>query len=235
MEKILVFDIWGDYGHFRKIYTTASPLTYSIPTRTALTGLIGAIAGLDKESYLSYSSRKKEQIAVGLLNPVKKVRISENLLKTAGGFKDMNVISDRKPTRFEFLKEPSFRVYFTHSDKELYEKVKSLVSEHKCIYTPCLGLSELIANFSYRGEYDYETISSGEKAVLNTAITESNLNKIDFQNGMEYISERQPLEMDEDRCVLEYDNVIFERRAREISASVKEYQRLENGENIVFL
>ncbi|MFB3896899.1 MAG: CRISPR-associated protein Cas5, partial [bacterium] len=29
--KILVFDIWGDLGHFRKFYTTTSPLSFSFP------------------------------------------------------------------------------------------------------------------------------------------------------------------------------------------------------------
>jgi len=235
MDKLLVFDVWGDYGHFRKIYTTTSPLTYSIPTRTSLTGLIGAIAGLDKESYLSYSSKDKEKIAVGLNNQVNKVRMAENLIKTESDFKKMNRIHNRTQIRFEFLKEPSFKVYFTHSDKKFYEKVKSLLSEHKCVYTPCLGLSELIANFRYEGEFDYETINSGEEAVFNTAIPESKLNKIDFQDGLEYISEKQPIEMDEDRCVLEYDNVIFERRAKSISASLKDYCLLNNGDNIVFL
>jgi len=235
MDKILVFDIWGDYGHFKKIYTTTSPLTYSIPTRTSLTGLIGAIAGLGKDSYLSYSSKEKEKIAVGLNNQVKKVRLAENLIKTSGGFGDMSNIKNRTQVRFELLKDPSFRIYFTHSDNKLYTKVKSLLSEHKCIYTPCLGLSELIANFKYIGEFDYELNKSGDVTDIKTAIPESRIINVNFQQDLEYISEKQPLEMDEDRCVTEYDNVIFERRAKPVSASVTEYCKLSNGDNIVFL
>ena len=49
MSKIIIFDIWGDYAHFKKPYTTTSPLTYSIPSRTALTGIIGAIMGIRKD------------------------------------------------------------------------------------------------------------------------------------------------------------------------------------------
>ncbi|WP_169743625.1 type I-B CRISPR-associated protein Cas5b [Methanolacinia paynteri] len=235
MDKILAFDIWGDYGHFRKIYTTTSPLTYSVPTRTSLTGVIGAIAGLDKESYLSVSSKEDEKIAVGLNNAVKKVRLAENLIKTAGGFGDMNEIKARTQIRFELLKDPSFRVYFTHSDDELYTKVKSLLSDHKCVYTPCLGLSEFIANFSYIGEFEYEPVRSGDIAEIRTVIPESKVKMVDFQDDLEYISEKQPLEMDEERCVTEYDNVIFERRAQPVSASVTEFCRLSSGDNIVFL
>ena len=50
--KCLVFDIKGDYGHFKKYYTTSSPLTFSIPPRTTVSGMIGALIGLDKEEYL---------------------------------------------------------------------------------------------------------------------------------------------------------------------------------------
>lgn len=49
MDKMLVFDVWGDYAHFRRFYTTTSPLSFPIPPRTALCGLIGAIIGLEKE------------------------------------------------------------------------------------------------------------------------------------------------------------------------------------------
>ena len=48
-KEILIFDISSEYGHFRKFNTTTSPLTYSIPTRTAVVGIIGAILGLERE------------------------------------------------------------------------------------------------------------------------------------------------------------------------------------------
>src|SRR3972149_5978418 len=84
MEKLLVFDVWGDYGHFRKFYTTSSPLTFSIPPRTSLCGLLGSVVGLGKEEYLNHFSKKDAQIALRLLNPVKKTRLGINLINTKG-------------------------------------------------------------------------------------------------------------------------------------------------------
>ena len=46
--KILVFDIWGDYAHFKKIYATTSALTYVIPTKPSIYGYIGSIVGREK-------------------------------------------------------------------------------------------------------------------------------------------------------------------------------------------
>ena len=82
MDKILVFDVWGEYAHFRKYYTTTSPLSFSIPPRTAISGLMGAIIGLSKDEYLKYFSKEQAQIAVRILNPIKKVRLAENLINT---------------------------------------------------------------------------------------------------------------------------------------------------------
>ncbi len=95
MTRVLVFEVWGEYGHFRKHYTTTSPLTFSIPSRTALTGLIGAIIGLPKEEYLGYFRRKRAQIGVRLMAPVKKVRFSENLIDTKKAGPMMNEIKVR--------------------------------------------------------------------------------------------------------------------------------------------
>ena len=46
--KVLVFDIWADYGHFRKFYTTTSPLTFSFPAPSTIAGILGAIYGAGK-------------------------------------------------------------------------------------------------------------------------------------------------------------------------------------------
>ena len=72
VDQVLVFDIWGEYAHFRKYYTTTSPLSYSLPTRTALTGLIGAITGFKKDEYLKHFTKDQAFIAVRLLKPIKK-------------------------------------------------------------------------------------------------------------------------------------------------------------------
>ena len=80
MSKVIVFDIWGNYAHFRKPYTTTSPLTYSIPSRTVLTGIIGAIMGIEKgknNEILNYSNCN---LSLKILNPIKKVLINQNLI-----------------------------------------------------------------------------------------------------------------------------------------------------------
>ncbi|WP_407282739.1 type I-B CRISPR-associated protein Cas5b [Methanolobus sp. WCC1] len=238
MDKVLAFDVWGEYAHFRKYYTTTSPLTFSIPPRTAICGLIAAIIGIDKTEYLSYFSKDKADIAVKLLSPVKKVRLSENLIDTKTALV-MSKIKNRTQIRFELLKDARFRIYFSHKEAELYEKLHSYLTQHQSFYTPCLGLSEHIANFAFVGEFSSELKNGTEDFVrIDSAIPvkqNSNL-KIRFdENGGEYFHETLPIEMAEDRTVLEYSKVAFERNGQPIIAKFDTYWELDNGERIVFL
>lgn len=235
--KVLVFDVWGQYAHFRKYYTTTSPLTFSVPPRTAICGLVAAIAGLDKDEYLKHFTKDKADIAVRIVTPIKKVRLSENLIDTKNA-PMMSKIKNRTQIRFELLKDAKFRVYLNHKENELFNKLADYLANHKCVYTPCLGLSEHIANFSFVGEFECEVKSETENFVKIDSVIPirpgSNL-KIDFQNGGEYFHETLPIEMEEDRTLREYCKVVFERNGAPIFAKSDQYWLLENGEKIVFL
>lgn len=234
MDKVLVFNIWGEYAHFRKYYTTTSPLSYSIPPRTAVTGFIGAILGLGKEKYLKHFTKKQAFIAVRLLNPIKKVRISENLIDTEN-VKRMHLIKNRTQIRFEFIKDPKYRLYFYHTDEGLYALTKNLLADHKSIYTPYLGISEHIANFEFIGEMNIQKSFSEDFVKVDSVIPEDPTNKIGFETNLEYFSETMPIEMDFDRTVVEYKNIMFERNGHRIKAKLKEFWELDNGERIVFM
>lgn len=244
-DKILVFDVWADYAHFRKFYTTTSPLTFSFPPRTALCGLIGAIVGLEKEEnkYLDFFSFRESFIGVRIINPIKKVMIAQNLIHTkdARGL-GMNLITKRTQIRFEFLKSPKFRIYFAYAGKE--EKLKNLkqnLFEHKSVYTPVLGLSENIADFKFIDEFDFETIQSNEYVPIQTVIPLGQVSDdygTKFDYNAEYFSERHALMLTTERIVIKYDDILFERNGKPIEIKLKEnYFELQNDgkDKIVFI
>ncbi len=235
MDKVLAFDIWGDYAHFKKHYTTTSPLTFSIPPRTTLCGLLAAIIGLDKTEYLRHFSDKDASIAVQLLNDVKKTTLAENLIDTKKAGRLMNRIKQRTQIRFEFLKDPKYRIFVHHKDISIYLKLKEMLEAHKTVYTPCLGLSELLANFKYEKEYSVETVETESETEILTALPKKNLIELIFQEGYEYLSETMPRNMLPDRTVTEYMPVIFERKHKSLKARVNQFVRLENDEAITFL
>ena len=237
MDSVLVFDVWGEYGHFRKYYTTTSPLTFAVPPRTALTGLIAGIIGLEKNEYLKHFSKQNAHIAVKILSPTKKVRFSENLIDTKTA-ELMGRIKNRTQIRFEFLKNPKFRIYFHHTDAALYRRTREFLEQHKCVYTPCLGLSEHIANFIFVGEFGCTEIKENKVSVpINSIIPlpDEFTVKIDFKEPGEYFSEILPVEMDANRTLLEYCKTLYERNGKPIQAGVESFWKLENHENIIFL
>ena len=156
--KILAFDIWSDFGHFRKIETTTSPLTYFVPTPTALSGLVSAMIGLERDSYYDIFSPNNLSFAIKPLSPLKKIVVNINLIKTDDGFYLWDIKgTPRSHTPFEFLKSPAYRIYLKINEEnqdieKLYQKLKSLLQKHKSFYTPFLGIAGMVAEFSFAGE-----------------------------------------------------------------------------------
>jgi CRISPR-associated protein Cas5h len=236
-KKFLIFDMWGDYAHFKKYYTTSSPLTFSIPPRTALIGFISGIIGKRKEEYLEIMTKQKAEIAVRIIEPIKKIRITENLIDTKGNYwrpvKRGN-LTGRTQIRLELLKNPKFRIYFRHRDSDIYNSLKENLKNHKSIYTPCLGISELIANFAFISETSIsERVSNAIFEEIDTVVPLDNVIKLDLlQPGKKYFKERIPVEMLPGRIVTEYREVLYEIEGRKIRAKTKDALRLTNGDVI---
>lgn len=237
--KVLVFDFWGDYGHFRKFFTTSSPLTFSFPPPSTIQGILGAIYGIEKENHLEAFNRENCKIALRIVNPVKKVRMGINFINTKDGHWTLHSSKYHEPRtqiRTEFLKNPYFRIYFSHKDEKILNIMSGLLKEHKSIYTLSMGLSELLADFKYVGEYNATARLENIMVEIQTPVILSNLinNELEIESGKKYFKERMPIVMNKDRIVEKYDDVVFEPDGKTIIAKVKDFYSLDNGENITF-
>ncbi|ELZ84466.1 CRISPR-associated Cas5h family protein [Haloferax gibbonsii ATCC 33959] len=83
-ESCLVFDVSGDFAHFRKPETTSPAQTFGIPPRTTVAGMTAAILGLDRDSYYDTFSRESSRIAVQLRSPIRRISLGINILTTEG-------------------------------------------------------------------------------------------------------------------------------------------------------
>lgn len=236
IDKVLVFDIWGDYAHFRRIETTTSPLTYSIPTRTALSGIIAAIIGMNRDSYYDMFSPRNAKLAIRILHPLKKVRININLVKTDDGFYLWdNVMSGgepRSPTPFEFVKDPGYRIYIWLKNNGLQRKLKEFLQNHKCCYTPYLGISGMLANFNFVDEFKAKLRKSKEEEIHTVVRKDKSMFIV--EESKRYVKERIPIFMNSDRVVQEYADVFFEAEARPLKVRDAIFYKI-GEENVVFL
>ena len=121
---------------------------------------------IDHDSYLPRLYKLCERvhkygtkIAIQINSPINKTRISYNLINTKTA-KMYSKIKDRTQVTLELLKNPSFRIYFSHSDINLYNKVKTFLEEGKNYYTLSMGLSEFISEFDYISEIDLKEINN---------------------------------------------------------------------------
>lgn len=240
--KVLVFDIFGDYGHFRKFYTTSSPLTFPFPPPPTIYGMVGAIYGAGKDEYLKIFDYESCKVALRIMNPVKKVRMGMNLIftKRRDGKFDPTLIASEKAEkqprtqiRTEFVKSPYYRIYLSHRDSQTFSKLETLLREHKSIYTLSLGLSELLANYEFIGVFESREINNGDVELV-TPVLSKNLKKLEIEPERKYFKERIPIKMNPERVVELYEDVIFESDGKSIKASVEGFYQLESGENITF-
>jgi len=237
--KVLVFDIFGEFAHFRKFYTTSSPLSFPFPPPPTIFGMLGAILGIDRKEYLETFSFENCKIALQIVNPIKKIRLGLNLINTKGNIwiplKKKNHDA-RTQVKTEFIKDPRYRIYFYHKNEELFNKLAENIKNHKSYYTFSLGLSELLGDFQFMGIKEFTEKENGE-IYVSTLIPISLIleNKIIFEEGKSYFRERIPLIMNSNRIVERYEDVIFESQGKPIKVKVDKYYQGDDGTNVIFL
>jgi CRISPR-associated protein Cas5h len=124
----------GQFGHWRKWFTTTSALTYSFPPRTAIIGLLGAILGIDRKKLSELFPINRTRIAVCPINPIVKDRIPQNWrqgpIEIMGRKVNPGKICESFRQNLEVIRSPDYRIFFAHKDKalmaELVERLKNV-------------------------------------------------------------------------------------------------------------
>lgn len=160
--EVLVFDIEGAYAHFRKGYTTTSPLTYDFPPRTALIGMLGAILGYDEDTYIENFSLEKCKIGIRILKPGRKIRLKENWREGPGGKAEMKNVSQ---VGLEVLRHPAYRIYLHCAEDGIINEIKDYLSKGESVFNPYLGIREFVCALKYNNIYRFEKLRPGNEFV----------------------------------------------------------------------
>ncbi|MEK0350386.1 MAG: type I-B CRISPR-associated protein Cas5b [Nitrosopumilus sp.] len=222
--QFVVFDVRADYAQFKKPFTTMSPQTFSIPTGTAIVGMISAIVGLDKDKYWKYFPENSYQLAVGVRETIKKVVIPFNTLKTTSP-KHFYRFEQHKQTTMEFIKDGNFRIWFAWNDEKLFQDLVGNLKNHESHYTVSLGLAWNIADFEFVGLFEGKSIkSNGEFCKIHSIIPKRLIGKneqIDFEHRKIFVN-NIPVRMksDNSRIVEHYDEYLFDSDGKPIRAIV---------------
>jgi CRISPR-associated protein Cas5h len=248
-KELLIFDISGEYGHFRKYNTTTSPLTYSIPTRTAIAGILGAILGMEREirdgvypegaePVQEFFSKERSDMAVQIMRPVKKENIGFNLINTKMSFYDLTR-AGRTQIEFELVKDVYYRIYLAMEDNVKFEELSERIENKRHHFTPYLGLAQFTAQVEFiQRATANEVASNGEFTEIVTAVNMSKLQgepPVEFQREFFYSANNMPIAMNRDREVLEYSEVLIEKNGNPLRVRVSDYYTVDGVGNILFL
>lgn len=248
-KEVLIFDIQGEYGHFRKYNTTTSPLTYSIPTRTSIAGILGAILGMERElrdgvypdgaePVQEFFSKEHSDIAVQIMRPVKKENIGFNLINTKMSFYDLTR-AGRTQIEFELVKDVHYRIYLAMDDIAKFEELSERIENKRHHFTPYLGLAQFTAQIDFVQRTTAKELSANDE--FTEIITAVNMSKlqgeppVEFQKEYFYSANNMPIAMNRDREVLEYSEVLIEKNGNPLKIKVCNFYTIDGIGNILFL
>jgi len=229
MTQTVAFEVWGDYGHFRKPYAPLSPVTYPVPPPTAVLGLLGAICGIEKEQYHDELGWQTVQIGVRCLNPLRLYRAGLNLLNTDDGFTDRYFRPSKDASHsqipYEFLVEPRFRIYVGALPTSWHATLVSRLEQGQPVFTPTLGLANCLAEVKLAAVGAAETLGTGATEVSSVVPLGEGI-KLDYAGVRAVQRFRIPAQMDGDRVVHRYQEVAVATDGEPLSVEGAAVQRL---------
>ena len=248
-NRLIVFELSGEYGHFRKFNTTTSPLTYPIPTRTALTGLLGAVLGVERETgpgrfpahvvpVQELFSQANCDLTVQLIAPVRKVSMGFNLLDTGNSFFEIRK-SGRTQIEFELLKNPVFRVFVRLENSALFDQLAERLLNRNHHFTPYLGLSQFTATLQNASVTQgvVRLATTGYVPIQSVVNLSQLMDKrpIEFDREAHYYVETMPIELSRDRVVTRYGEVLVNADGGAVSVRAAEWFETPDFGNILFV
>lgn len=213
--KFLIFDISGKFAHFRKYETNSSSLTYYVPPRTSIYGLIAAVMGFERDSYYEMFTPEKSKIGVQILSKNRK------MLQTLNYLKIISKTHFRRPEEstqipFEVLtneKEVRYRIYFWHEEEELLGEMERRLNQRQFFYTPCMGAAPFQCMLKKK-EADTELLDSVKESMeicTVTRIREIIEESVDFYTKPLRLSrEKMPRYFNNERYLQETESYLME-------------------------
>ena len=179
--KAIIFNISGNWAHFKKVDTNNNPLTHDFITKTALIGLIGAVNGIERKEMKTLFPELSEDLLYS-------VTINSHVKKESWGFtlRTVKVNLEKSPWQFEFLKSPDFNVVLAlqneRSEKAFAQFCSNVESGSAC-YTPTLGLVNCPANLSFIA---LGTMSEKKTGAFSTRGFISRKHQVNINNNFDF-------------------------------------------------
>lgn len=233
-NKCIVFDVWSSYACFRRGYTTTSILSYPFPSRTTIAGFLAGMLGYERDSYYDIFKENNSKIGLRIINPIKKTKINLNYINTKFGFYLQDIKNESKRTQIpvEFLKNVKYRLYVQVDEQEFMKKLYKMITDHKSFYTPYLGISECIANYSKVGTGLFDiTHVDGEDVNIDSIILKDKSELI-IEKNKQYGVIKSPGFFNSNREVTDFLEYYYEGNGNSLKVKHTDYYKI-GDDNVV--
>jgi len=176
IKRVLVFNIRGKFAHFKKFYSNKSSLTYRVPPRTVLMGMIASILEYPRDSYYDAFAPNKAKFGVKVLKAGTPHFECMNYLKEDG---------KHTQVRLELLVPKDnvieYQVFFTHENIELMERLEEKIKKSNLGYGLFLGQRQFRANAEFIKVIDEKDIAlvKDHKGKVDTLTFKDNIKQLD--------------------------------------------------------
>ncbi len=256
--EVLQIDITGKLAHFRKYYANNTAMSFSIPPRTTVIGMLAGILGRPRDTYYEEFGSDRIRIGMSVLTPLKKTFHRLNMLSVKGKG-DLNGSGGRIQTPFEVVSGfdisrdlVTYRVFVSCTDSgvDTFEALKMalLLREHRFALTfGTANFTASVSAFSIYKRADIQEITPIGWVSIHSVVPSRFIEKIDFDpdrspDSMEMIEEELlPADFvaNQNRELKKMVRALFSTSSKEMRLQLNSpYYRLSAGEDnqhIVFI
>ena len=167
---MFAFKLWGHFGVFRDPLTITQNITFSIPPKTTIGGMLAAVLGIDYNDYFKDENYFDFKYSLILKNHIRKKSFSQNYVN------DYTKSSETKQSNFISLNEKQLSLSSLKKEKfELLER-----KNNSCNNENLLGL-EFEDNLSPLSKKEEKILSGLDKKILTeTQKVEEQLIKVNL-------------------------------------------------------
>ncbi|MET6996927.1 CRISPR-associated protein Cas5 [Chitinophaga defluvii] len=205
--EVLQIDVKGKMAHFRKYYANNTAMSFSIPPRTTIMGMLAAMLGLPKGSYHKAFASDQLRIGISLQSPVKKSfhRLNFLSIKSLGNLK--TDIEKEKPfssdfrgtggniqTPFEIVTgqhlqqdEICYRIFLSPHPSAItyFEQLKTCTLNRRSHFSLTLGIASFSAYISEAHLFNSEAVvtkrANAQQVVFNSAVVSDKISGLQFE------------------------------------------------------
>ena len=204
IDKIIMFKLSGKYAHFRKFYTNSSSLSYLIPPRTVIAGMLASILKIPRDEYYEIFDSEKIKISVIIPEGLVIRKQTQTLNYLHNEYYKLLVKGKGKlqpsQCKLELLMHPPGKnieyiiALAGDAANEPLNTLEEKLQTEDYGYGVYLGQRQFRANMEFLGSYEKPEIEFLEESeYLHSACSEENFINFNVDETIDIWSEQMPI------------------------------------------